>query len=185
MSQSVPRITQEKLPPELAGRLAPRIQRLGYLGEFFQCMAHQPEVLLSFMDFTDNLKEALPDNLTEVVALTAAVSTGNDYERNQHERLCEKLGFSREWIREVLSLSPDSGNTLSAEEKATQHLTGCAIKHAGRNCTQEFEALCHEIGHKKAVGVLFLIGRYLCHSIVVNTLGLKPPVPSIFGEAGR
>src|ERR1700748_66829 len=48
-----------------------------YLGEFFQCTAHQPEALLSFLEFTEHLKHALPSNLTEVIALSVAVLMEN------------------------------------------------------------------------------------------------------------
>ena len=87
MSAGVPRLEMEELPAELAAALQPRVRRLGYLGEFFKCAAHQPKALLSFMALTDDLKEALPDQLTEVVALSVAGWMGNTYERNQHERL--------------------------------------------------------------------------------------------------
>ena len=36
---SIPRLSPEELPPELAAMLRPRIERLGYLGEFFKCVA--------------------------------------------------------------------------------------------------------------------------------------------------
>src|ERR1700723_620345 len=100
MSSQSPRLSAKEMPPELASFLHPRIKRLGYLGEFFQCTAHQPEALLSFLEFTDHLKHALPNNLTEVVSLTVAQLAGNRYERVQHERLSLKLGFGENWVRE-------------------------------------------------------------------------------------
>src|ERR1700727_1684822 len=87
MSSSIPRISHEELPDELASFLKPRVERLGYLGEFYQCTAHQPKALLSFLELTEYLKHALPGNLTEVVSLTIARLMDNDYERVQHERL--------------------------------------------------------------------------------------------------
>ncbi len=38
--------------------------------------------------------------------LTTATLMENAYERNQHERLCVRLGLGREWIREVERLAP-------------------------------------------------------------------------------
>ena len=52
MSKKIPRLSQEELHPSLAAMLQPRVKRLGYLGEFFKCAAHQPEALLSFLEFT-------------------------------------------------------------------------------------------------------------------------------------
>src|SRR6202046_4517751 len=98
MSDQIPRLSADEMPPALASFLRPRIKRLGYLGEFFQCTAHQPKALLSFLEFTEHLKHAIPNNLTEITALTVAVLMKNTYERVQHERLCRKLGFSEEWL---------------------------------------------------------------------------------------
>ena len=41
------------------------------------------------------------------------------------------------------------------------------------------------IGAQQAMAVLFLIGRYVMHAYVVNTLNLEPPVPSIFEGSER
>src|SRR3984957_15237513 len=108
MSSKIPRLSAKEMPPALSSFLRPRVKRLGYLGEFFQCTAHQPEALLSFLEYTEHLKHALPNNLTEVVALSIAVLMDNAYERVQHERLSFKLGFSEEWLREVLGLAADN-----------------------------------------------------------------------------
>ena len=86
------------LPDDLRRQLAPRVQRLGYLGDFFRYCGHQPDALLHFYLFTEALKDALPPDLTEAVALTVAAASGNDYERAQHERLARRLGFSDPWI---------------------------------------------------------------------------------------
>src|SRR6266404_617765 len=122
MSTLVPRLELGALAPALADALRPRVERLGYLGEFFQCAGHQPQALLSFMAFTDALKEALPDNVTEVVALTVAARMGNDYERHQHEQLCRRLGFADQWIREIVSLRPDESPALQEPERLIQQL---------------------------------------------------------------
>ena len=33
----IPRIPDDKLAPQVAAALRPRVERLGYLGEFFRC----------------------------------------------------------------------------------------------------------------------------------------------------
>src|SRR5258708_39733101 len=108
MSDLIPRLSREKLHPELEAFLQPRIERLGYLGEFFQCTAHQPEALLSFLEFTDHLKHALPNNLTEVVSLTVAQLMNNRYERVQHERLPANPGPSEASARGALRICTKS-----------------------------------------------------------------------------
>src|SRR2546427_4223710 len=113
MSASIPRLSMTELDPGLAELLRPKVERLKYLGEFFQCTGHQPRALISFYTLTEDLKEALPDNLTELVALTVAVKMKNAYERVQHERLSLKLGFSEAWVREVISFKAKTGGELS------------------------------------------------------------------------
>src|SRR5216683_6322487 len=104
MSELIPRLSFSELDPQLAELLRPKVERLNYLGEFFQFTGHQPRALISFYTLTEDLKEALPDNLTELVALTIAAKMNNAYERVQHERLSLKLGLTEAWVREVESL---------------------------------------------------------------------------------
>jgi len=182
MSKRIPRTPFERLPAELAEALRPRVERLGYLGEFFQVAAQQPRVLRSFVQLTDDLKDALPDDLTEVVALTVAALCGNDYERHQHERLCRKLGLGDEWVGAVLALSPDEQEALSPPQRAAQALAMALVQRRGRDTAGELEAMVAAAGAEQAVAVLLLAGRYVTHSLFVNALELAPPVPSIFAE---
>ena len=178
MSSSIPRLSQEELHPELEAFLRPRIQRLGYLGEFFQCTAHQPKALLSFLQFTDHLKHALPENLTEVVSLSVAQLMNNGYERVQHERLSLKLGFSEDWVREVLSLSSNGQGALSKQELLVQRLAIAAIDRKGHDVVQELEPVVQSLGPAMTIAILMLIGRYVSHAMIANALNLAPPVPS-------
>ena len=170
----IARIGFDELDPALREVLRPRVERLGYLGEFFQCAAHQPEALISLNALTEQLRGALPDDAAEVVALTVATVTGNDYERHQHERLSLQLGFSEEWIRRVTDLA-DGGRTQLA--------VLALLDDRGRGAGRLIDDLAAEQGDAFAVAVLLLTGRYLLHSTVVNALGLAPPVPSPLGDA--
>ena len=176
----IPHLEIEQLPAELAAALQPRVQRLGYLGEFFKCAAHQPKALLSFMAFTDHLKEALPDNLTEVVALSVAGWMGNVYERNQHERLCRTLGFTDDWIRAVNGSHPAEQARLGHTERLVQELTLALLANRGQGVDRQLAGVVTAIGAAQAIAVLMLVGRYVTHALVVNALDLQPPVSSIF-----
>lgn len=178
MTPLIPRLSQEELDPELARMLRPRVERLGYLGEFFRCAAHQPRALLSFMTFTEDLKQALPDRLTEVVALSVSRLLDNPYERVQHERLSLKLGFGEAWLRGVLELVPDDAPELRGEERAVQRLVIAVVERKGHGTQAELEAVVQAVGHVQAIALLMLIGRYVTHALMVNSLGLAPPVPS-------
>jgi hypothetical protein len=177
MSERIPRLAMEKLPPVLAEALRPRVERLGYLGEFFQCAANVPDALLAFDVFTASLKRALPDRITEVIALTVASRLGNTYERHQHEQLCRRMSFGDDWIGAVERLDPGA---LEAGEGAVQRLALAMLERHGHDVTAELEAVVDALGPQEAMAVLLAIGRYVTHSLIVNALALQPPVRSIF-----
>lgn len=178
MSTSIPLLSEADLPPELAARLKARVERLGYLGDFFRYTAHQPKALMSFLEFTEDLKRALPNNLTEVIALSVAALMDNSYERVQHERLSLALGYGKEWIRELLSLEAQGDGAVSKQETSVQRLTIAVVTRKGKDCTRELEAVIRAFGPATAIAILMLIGRYVTHGLIANTLDLAPPVPS-------
>ena len=178
MSASIPRLSITDLDPDLAELLRPKVERLNYLGEFFQCTAHQPRALISFYTLTEDLKKALPDNLTELVALTIAAKMNNAYERVQHERLSLKLGLSEAWVREAVSLSSKREGNLSETELVVRKFVLAVIERGGHETGAELEEVVKAIGHEKGIGVLMLIGRYVMHALIANCLALKPPVSS-------
>ena len=182
MSQNIPRLQLDDMRPDLAEYLTPRVRGLGYLGELFQVCAHAPDTLLDFMRFTESLKGALPDNLAEVAVLTTATLMENAYERNQHERLCVRLGLGREWVREVERLQPDAAALLSDAERAVQRYVQASVQTRGLRASTEFEALAALLPADQAVAIAMLAGRYITHALVVNTFGLQPPVPSIWED---
>ncbi len=177
----LPRIPYEKLPPLLKDELKAKVERLGYLGEFFQVGAHQPDALYHFNRFTEALKGALPDNIVELLALTLSCWSGNDYERVQHERLALKMGLSREWVLDVKALAPDRATRLDPMEEAVQRLALSVAKSQGRDAKAEVEAFTALTGPERTVAVMMTIARYLAHSAICNTFRFAPPVASPFG----
>jgi hypothetical protein len=136
---------------------------------------------VSLNSLTEQLRGALPDDAAEIVALTVASVTGNDYERHQHERLSLKLGFDESWIRRVVGLVDGS---------TTQLTVLALLDDRGRGAGPLLDRLADEEGDAFAVAVLLLTGRYLMHSTVVNALALAPPVespiaPRSDGRSGR
>src|SRR6266852_4675355 len=178
MNALIPRLSITDLDPDLAELLRPKVERLNYLGEFFQCTGHQPRALISFYTLTEDLKKALPDNLTELVALTIAAKMNNAYERVQHERLSLKLGFSEAWLREVTSLLTKRKGNLSETEVVVQELALVVVERGGHETGAELEEVVKAIGHKQGIAVLMLIGRYVMHALIANSLALKAPVSS-------
>lgn len=182
VSDTIPRLSFEQLAPQVQEVLRARVKRLGYLGEFFRCAGIQPDILVPFMTMTEGLKKALPDKLTETGALTVATLMGNQYERNQHERLARKLGFGEEWVAAVEQISPGMAPLLSDDERAVQRFVIAMIERSGKGVGAELEALIGAVGAQATVAVMFLVGRYITHALIVNALDLAPPVPSIFEE---
>lgn len=189
MSKAIPRLDLQDMPGGLAVALGPRVERLGYLGEFFRVAGHQPRALEAFVAFTESAKSDLPKELVEVIALTCAVHLGNAYERNQHERLSVRLGLGRDWVEAVERLNPDEAlpagaRSLSDAERAVQRYLLAALASHGRSEAAQvaFERLVERLDHRQAVAVMMVAGRYLVHALIVNTLALEPPVPSIFED---
>lgn len=182
MSAQMERLGFEQLAPEVQDVLRSKYERLGYLGEFFQVTGVQPAILTPFMKMTDELKVALPDRLTELGALTVATLMENRYELHQHERLSKKLGFGEAWVAAVEEVSPDTAPELSDGERAVQRLVIAMIARRGKGVGAELEAVIDAIGAEQAIAVLFLVGRYITHALIVNGLDLQPPVPSIFDK---
>jgi alkylhydroperoxidase family enzyme len=169
----------EELAPELREALRPRQQRLGYLGDFFRYTAHQPEALLAFTTFTETLRDALPEDVGSLVALTLARRTGNRYEQNQHERLAVARGLAVAWIGDVLQLRPDAASSLTQPQRAVQRLCLAMAEDFGRDAEAPLAGVVELLGERDAVGVLLLGGRYLAHAAIANALRLEPPVAAV------
>lgn len=175
----IPRISFQNLPPELQAELGPKVDRLGYLGEFFQVCSHQPVALAHFIRFTESLKDALPNNLVEICALSVSTWSGNAYERVQHENLALKLGLGIDWIRDVEKLRPDLSVRMTAIEKAVQRLALSMAATQGRAAGNDADAVLVLGNAEILTGVLMTIGRFIAHSAICNTLKFAPPVASL------
>jgi len=176
------RLSFDQLTPDLRALLAPRVERLGYLGEFYSVADHQPEVLAHFYRFTEALKDALPWRLTEVVALTVAARAGNAYERVQHERLALKLGMDAVTARALTRGEAEAAAGLDSAEKAAARLAREMVDSLGQTAADALSELAESTDEEIAVGCALLAGRYLAHAAISNAFGLLPPVDSPFAQ---
>lgn len=172
----------DELDAGLADVLRPRVERLGYLGGFFAAMARQPDAVAHFERFTLSLRGALPAELAEVVALTAATRLGNDYERHQHEHLALRSGLDAPWVAEVERCDPDRAVLLGPAARACQRYVLAAVDRLGADCGPLVDAVTAETDAATATGVVLLTARFVAHAVVSRTCELAPPVPSIFAD---
>ena len=182
MSARIPRLSFEQLPPEIAEGLRAKVTRLGYLGEFFAATAHQPRALKAFMDFTDFSKGELDMRLVELIALSVATMKAVAYEKNQHERLAVKLGYGRDWVAAVEALAPEKQALINDDERAVQRYVMAAVERDGVDTGDLLQRVVERLGVEGAVAVMFVMGRYTSHAIMVNSLDIPAPVPSIFDD---
>jgi alkylhydroperoxidase family enzyme len=182
VSKLIARLDFGALEPGLAGVLRARVERLGYLGEFFRVLGHQPKALTGFVEFTEAAKAGVDKKLIELLALTVASHLGNAYERNQHERLSVRLGFGREWVAAVEKLEPDTAPLLDERERRLQRFALESIRSHGNRGQDGYDDLVREHGVEASVAMLMILGRYVAHAYMVNTLRLEPPVPSIWED---
>jgi hypothetical protein len=181
-SDLIPRIPYEEFDAGLKEALRPKVERLGYCGEIWQIGANVPKSMLSFCNLTEDLKDEMPMKVVELVALTVAGVMGNVYERNQHERLADKLGYGRDWIAAVNKLEGDAATGLSEEERKIQKFAIAAVYRRGMDCEKLFADVVKAVGPKTATGVLLSVGRCMMHAIFRNVLDLEPPVTSLFAK---
>jgi alkylhydroperoxidase family enzyme len=164
------------MAPELQALLRARMERLGYLGEFFQLAAHQPQALASFVAYSEQLKQNLPERLVEVIALTVASETRNAYERVQHEHLALRMGFAPQEIAAVTRGTVEQSGAFSEAEITAAKLAACMVHSHGHACGSESDRLVALLGEATAVGCVMMAARYLAHSAMANTWRLAQPV---------
>lgn len=182
MPKTIEALTLQELSPSLREMLAPAVERLGYFGEFFGYYGRSPDALIKFMEFTGACKKELPDDLNEVLALVVCSRLGGDYERIQHERLCESLGFDRNWISALIGRTSDDGVNFSSEQLACRALAEKIVEAGGANASTEIEAFCALVGPDACVAALWQISRFWMICILLNSFSMQPPRPSIFDE---
>lgn len=169
-----------ELRSDLQETLAPRVERLGYFGEFFGVFGRHPDALLANIKSTEALKSVIGTCASEVIALTVTAVLGATYEQRQHEQLSVRLGFTPEWVGAVLRLQPDADFEWTAFEPTFQRFALAAIPPTTHTSTQaHLLALIDEVGPEVATAATLLTGRYVADSIAVVVFDLAPPVASV------
>jgi alkylhydroperoxidase family enzyme len=116
-----------------------------------------------------------------VVALTVAATLDNDYELDQHLRLCRARGLEEAWIATVLAEGTAGTGELTATEVVVARLARTCAR--GGDGALELAALVADQGPETAVAVLLLAGRYVAHATVSRAFGLRSPIDPTGGTA--
>ncbi|MCZ6741502.1 MAG: hypothetical protein O7D27_04980, partial [Alphaproteobacteria bacterium] len=83
---------------------------------------------------------------------------------------------------QVNQLQAEPGGHMSDGECAVQKFAMAAIYRRGHDCQDLFKDVIAAVGPAQATGILLSVGRCLMHAIFRNTLGLEPPVASLFED---
>ncbi|CAN5783349.1 hypothetical protein BH20ACT4_BH20ACT4_06650 [soil metagenome] len=173
----------DQLDPELRAAVRPRYERLGYLGDFFRHLAHQPRALVAFDALTEACKVALGPAHAETIALTVASRLENAYELHQHERLAVRAGLGRPWVADVERLEPDDATTLLDDaQRAVQRFAMSATESHSTTSAAQLDDVVRVTDEARAVAVALLTGRFVAHGVISRALDLRPAVPSIFED---
>lgn len=173
----------ERFDPADVQAVQPIVERLGYLGEFFQVLANVPGATPAFLDYAKVLKGALGDRRTELIALAVCGAMDASYERIQHERLAQRLGLGLDWIA---AASQRPGADPAALDAADRRVLALALAVAGvrwdeaRQCCAE---LARHDGAAVATAALVQATRYVSIASLCHTLQLTLPVGSVFAAA--
>lgn len=180
----LPRLAFDELSAPLQAALGAKVERLGYLGEFFAVAGHEPAALAAFVELTESLGEALPARWHHLIALTIATELGNDYERCQHEQRCVVLGLPIAWVQAAEGRDGPASACLDADERVLQQLAWAAVARDHATARARLQELLAGHPPRVAMAAMLMIGRYVAHASVTLTVGITSPVPSIFEGDG-
>lgn len=179
----LPRLGFEQLAEPLQAALAARVERLGYLGEFFAVAGHEPAALAAFVEFTESLATALPPRWHHLIALTVATALDNDYERCQHEHRSIVLGLSAAWVRAAEGQFGATSSLLDPDERLIQQLARATVARDHVTARARLQQLLDTHEPRRAMASVLMIARYIAHASVTLTVGIAAPVASIFDES--
>jgi alkylhydroperoxidase family enzyme len=181
VNEGVPRVDWDDLPPTIRDVLQPRYERLGYLPELFSALASDEQLLCALLALSDGLREALPFDDREVVALGISAAIKADYELFQHEQLCRRTGWSPELVAAVESLDP-TREDLTPDAAEIVRFTAAVVERSWEQAGVLLDEIALRRGADVAVRVLMTAGYFLMTTAIEEILGLRSPVASIFDE---
>jgi alkylhydroperoxidase family enzyme len=143
-----------------------------------ELFAHHVPLSQSFMTFTDLMigeGSKLEPRLRELAILRVAWRTESGYEWNQHRRMGGDEGLSE---AQLLAVEDGPGSTVwTGQERAVVAATDEMIDDHGVS-DETWAVLTSTFEEGTLFELLFVIGGYLCLSVVLNSIGLRGDTPA-------
>jgi alkylhydroperoxidase family enzyme len=145
-----------------------------------ELFAHHVPLSESFMTFTDLMigeGSKLEPRLRELAILRVAWRTASGYEWNQHRRIGGDEGLGE---AQLLAVEEGPGSAVwTPQERAVVAAADEMIDHHAVG-DETWAALTSFFEEGALFELLFVVGGYLCLSVVLNSIGLRgdPPTPS-------
>jgi alkylhydroperoxidase family enzyme len=143
-----------------------------------ELFAHHVPLSESFMTFTDLMigeGSKLEPRLRELAILRVAWRTESGYEWNQHRRMGGDEGLSE---AQLLAVEDGPGSTVwTGQERSVVAATDEMIDDHGVS-DETWAVLTSTFEEGTLFELLFVIGGYLCLSVVLNSIGLRGDTPA-------
>jgi hypothetical protein len=133
-----------------------------------------------FVELGTALRAAIPQQYTEIIALTVCSLMGCEAERIQHERLCERLGYERSWIHELIGGGKSSETSLTSSERVVRELTVAIVEGKRPTIAVRAAELLHSHNVAEVIACIVQVCRFSMVAMCFNALEVKVPVKSIF-----
>jgi 4-carboxymuconolactone decarboxylase len=135
-------------------------------------LMHHPALAGPFLTYNRVLLErpALGHRLRELMVLRVASRTQSRYEWEQHTRLAERFGVTREEIDAIADRADtDAWTPLESDVlTATDELIDGARIH-----DDTWARLAEQLDERQLVEVVFVVGTYTCLAMAFNSFGLQ------------
>jgi len=164
------------IDPATAPNMAELLQALPDL-HLFRMIAHAETVMTPWLGLGGALLSSLSLDpvLRELAVLQVAVTTGNDYERVQHQAIAAAVGAPDAAVEAVLghwldapALTGHAPVLRVVEQLVTTHSTTPA----------GIDALRAHLDERQTVELLLLVGYYLGLAVLIAAVDLDPDAPA-------
>lgn len=165
----VPHVTASDLDPEHRDLIVSSLQP-GETLNVYSTIGNNEQVLVGLREFLSTLWDdsGLSDRHREIVILTTASETKQDYEWHQHVGIASKAGLDHE---EIGAIARDDRSGFSTSEQALIAYTRSVIR--GRVTGALHEAVAEQFDEEAMVGVAATATGYFALGRMIEAFGIE------------